>query len=156
MSLPLEAVERLFTRLTATYGAAFTRLYAGQDASAVKSAWAWELAGFASRQGMQSIAWALENLPEQAPNVIQFRNLCRQATAPEAPRLPQPPADPERVRAELARLQPLRDAARKGGVDHRAWARRIVAKHTEGLHVNRTTLHMAQGALAQLGTQVQV
>ncbi len=27
------------------------------------------------------VAWALENLPERCPNVIEFRNLCRQAPA---------------------------------------------------------------------------
>lgn len=148
MSLPLQAVDRLIDRLTVTYGTAFLATYAGQDTAAVKSAWAYELAGFASRDGLHAIAWALENLPERAPNVIQFRNLARQAPAAEAARLPEPAADPERLRAELAKLEPLRAAVKAGQfVDHKAWAHRIIARHDAGERVNRTALGMARSAL---------
>lgn len=148
MSLPLQAVDRLFDRLTVTYGTAFMATCAGQNTATVKTAWAHELAAFASRDGLRAIAWALENLPERAPNVIQFRNLARQAPAAETPRLPEPKPDPERLRAELARLQPLRDAVRAGQfVDHKAWAHRIIARHDAGERVNRTALGMARSAL---------
>lgn len=152
MSLPLEAVDRLFVRLTTTYGAGFTRLYAGQDVAAVKTAWAHELAGFGSKAGLMALAWALENLPEQAPNVIQFRNLARQAPAPEAPRLPEPQADPARLRAELARLQPLRDAAAGATTfNHRAWIGRVLARVDAGERVSPTVHRMALDAQAGRG-----
>ncbi len=146
MSLSIKAVDRIFVRLLATYGSEFTSRYAGVPEADLKTAWAHELAGFASN--LPSIAWALENLPERAPNVIQFRNLARQAPAAETPRLPEPKADPERLRAELAKLEPLRAAVRAGQfIDHRAWAHRLVGRHEAGERVNRTALGMARSAL---------
>lgn len=146
MSLPIKAVDRVFLRLLATYGTEFSGRYSGVQDGDLKSMWAHELAGFAS--DLPSIAWALENLPERCPNAIAFRNLCRQAPRAEVPQLPEPKADPERLRAELARLQPLREAiAATSPVDHKAWARRIVARAEAGERVNRTSLSMARSAL---------
>ena len=146
MSLPIKAVDRIFLRLLATYGTEFSGRYAGVQDGDLKSMWAHELAGFAS--DLPSIASALENLPERCPNAIAFRNLCRQAPRAEVPQLPEPKADPERLRAELARLQPLREAiVAASPVDHKAWARRIVARDEAGERVNRTSLSMARSAL---------
>lgn len=146
MSLPIKAVDRIFLRLLATYGTEFSGRYSGVQDGDLKSMWAHELAGFAS--DLPSIAWALENLPERCPNAIAFRNLCRQAPRAEVPQLPEPKADPERLRAELARLQPLREAiVATSPVDHKAWARRIVARAEAGERVNRASLSMARGAL---------
>lgn len=143
MSLPLQAVDRLFERLTATYGRQFLANYEGLDVAAVKTIWAHELGGFADK--LQLVAWALEHLPARAPNVIEFRAICRQAPAPEAPRLPEPKADPERVRAELAKLGNLTAKPAASGLD---WARRIVAKHQAGEPVSYLPLKMAREALA--------
>lgn len=146
MSLPIKAVDRIFLRLLATYGTEFSGRYSGVQDGDLKSMWAHELAGFAS--DLPSIAWALENLPERCPNAIAFRNLCRQAPRAEVPQLPEPKADPERLRAELARLQPLREAiVATSPVDHKAWARRIVARAEAGERVNRASLSMARSAL---------
>lgn len=146
MSLPTAAVDRLFARLAATYGAAWDRALGSAPLSDVKSAWAHELAGFATR--LTDVAWALENLPDFVPNVIQFRNLCRKAPAPELPRLPEPEASPERLRVELAKLADVRKAARAGGdADPRAWARRIVARAEAGQQVNSLPLRLAREAL---------
>lgn len=144
MSLPLQAVERLFERLTTTYGRNFLSMYEGLDASAVKTIWSHELSGFAAN--LQAIAWGLENLPERAPNAIEFRNLCRRAPTPEAPRLPEPKADPERVKAELAKLGHLRSIEPKG--DRRAWARAIVGRAQSGGRVTPTVLRIATECLA--------
>ena len=146
MSLPIKAVDRIFLRLLATYGTEFSGRYSGVQDGDLKSMWAHELAGFAS--DLPSIAWALENLPARCPNAIEFRNLCRQAPRAAVPQLPEPKADPERLRAELARLQPLREAiAATSPVDHKDWARRIVARDEAGERVNRTSLRMARSAL---------
>ncbi len=150
MSLPLQAVDRLFSRLTATYGRQFLDLYEGLDSNAIKTSWSHELAGFAQR--LPDVAWALENLPERAPNAIEFRNLCRKAPSVDTMQLPAPPADPGRIRAELAKLKPLIDAARAvGGNANLDWARRIVEKHEAGVKVNALPLKMAREALARRG-----
>jgi hypothetical protein len=59
MSLPLKAIDRLFERLTATYGRDFTGRFDGVDQNELKALWAHELAGFADKLSM--VAWALEN-----------------------------------------------------------------------------------------------
>lgn len=151
MSLPLQAVDRVIDRLTATYGQQFMRLYEGLDMNAVKTTWAHELSEFGrSRESMMRIAWALENLPDRAPNVIAFRSLCRAAPAPEAPALPMPKADPERMRAELAKLgQILKPVERTSPVDHKAWARVILSRHEAGEKILPCTLRFAREALRE-------
>lgn len=148
MSLPTKAIDRLFERLAATYGAAWDRSLGATPVCDVKTVWAHELAGYGDR--LADVAWALENLPERCPNVIEFRNLCRRAPAPEVPRLPEPKADPERVRAEFAKLADLRDsmaATAKSGVRNVEWAHRILARRDAGEKISPTVLAMAKGAL---------
>jgi len=149
MSLPTKAIDRLFERLAATYGAGWTRQWADVPMSDVKAAWAHELSTFA--QSLHRIAWALENLPPKCPNVIEFKHLCRQAPAPEAPRIPEPKADPERVKAELAKLGHVSSAARApvSHVDHRAWARIILARHEAGDKLSPISVRFAKEALRQ-------
>ena len=142
MTLPAKAVDRIFARLSATYGAEWDRSLGNAPLDDVKVAWSHELAGFAPR--LTDVAWGLENLPERCPNVIAFRNLCRQAPAAVVARVDAPKADPERVRAELAKLSTVRDGAR---ADSKDWARRILTRHGAGEPVNRTPLRMAQQAL---------
>ena len=148
MSLPMKAVDRLFERLAAIYGAAWLRQWDGIPINDVKAVWAHELSGFSGR--LEAIAWALENLPERCPNVIEFRNICRQAPAPEVPKLPEPNADPERVRAELAKLgykPPSERGASAVTVDHKVWAKRIIARHESGEKVRPISLRFAREAL---------
>ncbi len=145
MSLPANAIERLFQRLASTYGAAWTRQWADVPVQDVKTVWAYELSGFAGR--LEAVAWALENLPERCPNVIEFRNLCRRAPAPVSPQLPEPASDPERVAAELAKLASARSNASSARPDPKAWARRILSRHQSGEKVRTQTLRMAQQAL---------
>jgi hypothetical protein len=145
MSLPLKAIDRLFERLAATYGAQWTRLWADVPVTDVKTAWAHELAGYASN--LQALAWALENLPERCPNVIEFRNLCRRSPAPEVPRLPEAKADPERVQRELARLGDVRKQVLSSAVDHKAWAKALIARDAAGEKVRPYSLKLAQAAM---------
>lgn len=145
MSLPLQAVDRLFARLSATYGQQFGALYAGVEPGAVKTAWAHELAPWAGR--LDAIAWALENLPDRCPNVIQFRNLCRMAPLPPEQQLPAPKADPERVAAELAKLGDVKRGVQAGSTDSKAWARRLIGRHEAGEKLNATVLLFARQAL---------
>lgn len=125
MSLPLKAVERLFDRLTATYGNDFIVKFGGVDSAKLKSVWAHELAAFG--ESLHRIAWALENLPERCPNAIEFKKLCYAAPAPEALALPEPKADSARLAAELAKLAPLRQKLETPQrVDFKQWARVIL------------------------------
>lgn len=148
MSLPTKAVDRLFERLGVTYGAQWHRMWDGMPIADVKSSWAYELSSYAQPEKMAAIAWALENLPERCPNVIEFRNLCRSAPKPEAPPLPEPKADPERVRTELAKLRDPSKAAARAPTDGKAWARRLVARAEAGDKVPTATLRMAKEAVA--------
>jgi len=147
MSLPSHVVDRLFARLQATYGRDFTSKFEGVETNAVKSSWAHELAGFASQ--LESLAWALENLPERAVNVIEFRNLARRAPAPEVPRIAASPAGKERVQAELAKLAPVIKAAEGPRRDGKQWARDLVARIDAGHKVTRTVEKMARAAIAE-------
>lgn len=150
MSLPLQAVDRIFDRLSATYGRQFLNLYEGMDANAIKAVWAYELSGFGMR--LKDIAWALENLPERAPNAIEFKNLCRKAPQPEEKKLPEPEFNPERLRNELAKLIPAVQAARKAATnDGLAWARRIVGRYDGGDKVPPACLKLARDALSRNG-----
>lgn len=147
MSLPLAWIDRIWDKLTVTYGATFLARWRDFDAqalNAVKSDWMHELSGF--EKAPHAIAFALANLPERAPNIVEFRNLCRQAPAAEVPALPEPKADPARVAAELAKLGPFRErlAAAAPTDDFKAWAKRLVANPEM---TTPTTLRMAKDAL---------
>lgn len=146
MSLPTKAVDRLFERLAATYGRSWTMQWADVPMADVKAAWAHELAGYTDN--LAPIAWALENLPERTPNAIEFRNLCRRAPAPAAPRLPEPKADPERVRVELERLHGV--LLQPVATDGRAWARELLDRHMRGERVSLAALEAARGVMARI------
>lgn len=147
MSFPIVAIDRLFARLNATYGAAWDRALGSVPVADAKAAWAHELGGFAGR--LQDVAWALEHLPERCPNVIEFRNLCRLAPAAEVAQLPAPPANPERIRAELAKLGPMarQSLAVGGGAANRNWAKRILERVAAGERVGRYARESAQVAM---------
>lgn len=74
--LPDKFIDRIFSKLSLTYGARFMRQYDGLDPDLVKANWAHELAGFAATP--LAIKHALDHLPkDDPPNVLQFRDLCR-------------------------------------------------------------------------------
>lgn len=148
MSLPLPWVDRIFEKLTLVYGQAFLARWRDIDLNAVKSDWCHELAAMESSP--HRIAFALANLPDRPPTVIEFRHICRSAPAPEGPRLPEPKADPERLKAELAKLAPMLNAATSSrpSSDGCDWARRIV-NGVADTDVRRTptVMRMAREAL---------
>lgn len=150
MSLPLPWIDRIFEKLTVTYGASFLHRWRDVDIGDVKSDWAHELAGF--DRTPWAIAFALANLPESAPTVVTFRAICRQAPAPqEAPALPPPKADPARVAAELAKLAPMREVRPSSAMNRCGWARRIIARVEGGEKVAPLVERMAREALAANG-----
>jgi hypothetical protein len=150
MSLSNQAIDRLFTRFGATYGAQWDKSLGTAPLNDVKTLWAHELAPFAN--SLHRIAWALENLPARCPNVIEFKQLCRQAPAPDVPELPEPKADPERLKQELSKLGDLRaKLVTDTRVDHKAWAKRIMVRYRAAERINPTVLRFAREALKSEG-----
>ena len=144
MSLPSNWTDKIFAKLTLAYGRDFLGRWEGIDLNDVKTDWSHELSGFDSHP--EAIAYALANLPPKAPTVIEFRAIARRAPLPDVPRLEAPRADPERVAAELAKLAPIRSAARAiaGGKD---WAKVILARHASGERVRPVCLRFAREAM---------
>ena len=69
--------------------------------------------------------------------------------AAEVALLPAPPANPERIRAELAKLGPVarQSLAVGGGAANRTWAKRILERVAAGEHVGRYARESAQVAM---------
>jgi len=143
------AIDRLFERLALTYGSAWQNSFGAAPIMDVKSMWQHELGSFLqNKETMKRIVWALNNLPERVPNVIQFKNLCRMAPAPEVPMLPAPPADPARVAAELAKLAPIM-AERTERVDPKAWAKQLRFRNLAGERLSSIQIQMYKQALKE-------
>lgn len=146
MSLPTAWIDRIFDKLTLTYGQAFLRRWTDLDLNAVKSDWAHELSGF--EQHPKAIAWALQNLPvDTPPTVLQFKFLARRAPPDELPRLEAPRADPVRVAEELAKLAPiLAEPTKRASTD---WAWAILDRAEAGEILAAATLRMARDVAAR-------
>ena len=118
--LPSAWVERIFLRLSGIYGREFTSQFSHYVGDVdiglenAKQVWAEELAGFT--ENPDAIAYALETLPDRAPNAIKFRDACRRA--PEKPKVlienkltqAQMSANKQRVADMIASLKMLKDA----------------------------------------------
>jgi hypothetical protein len=140
-----QPIDRLFERLSMTYGISWDNSLGSAPLNEIKSHWMHELSGFLkSKESMMAISWALDHLPERPPNLVQFKNLCYQAPAVEKPQLPSPPADPERVKQELAKLTPFRMGP---GVDPKAWAHKILKDYADGVKRPVAVVQMARDAL---------
>ena len=92
MPLKQSWVDHLFAKLSVRYGAAFLRQWPDADPALVKADWAEVLDGLSR----ESLAYALRYLPNAPPNAMQFRDLCRRASAPDVQRLPAPTEPRER------------------------------------------------------------
>lgn len=142
MSLPTPWVEKIFLKLTLTFGRDFLDRWKGIDIDDVKADWAHELRGL--QQNPQAIAFGLEHcLGGRPPTVQEFKAVCIRRPD-SALALPEPPADPERVVAELAKLQQARALAL---VDHKAWARRLQTRHEAGAPINMNQVRCYTEAL---------
>lgn len=143
MTMPLPWVEKIFRKLTLVYGRDFLSRWEGQEINGVIDDWALELAGFANWP--EAIGWALNNLPaDRPPTVLQFRDICRRAPGKAMLALPEPPADPERLKAELAKLASVPVVQRQ---DPKAWAQRIMARHAHGDRLSTISVRFAREAI---------
>ena len=72
MSLPIEFVDHIFSKLTLIYGRDFSGRWEGMNIADVKADWAHELDGL--DKSPKRIAYALKNLPtSKPPTVLEFR-----------------------------------------------------------------------------------
>lgn len=144
MSLPTPWLDRIFDKLTLTYGQQFLRRWQDVDLNAVKSDWAHELSGF--QQHPRAIAWALQNLPvDHPPTVLEFRALARKAPAEDVPLIEVARASEATIKAEIEKMGAIRMAALQA--DRWAWARAIVDRNAATGKVTQTVLHIATEAL---------
>lgn len=138
--LPSDWVDYVFSRLTVRYGRAFLDRWNGIDLALVKADWAAELAGFT--HWTEAIDHALDHLPADGkpPTVNEFAAMCYRAPKPDRPALPEPKADPARIQAEVAKLQPARATYR----DPKSWADPIIADYRAGVrNLNPTRVKFA-------------
>jgi len=141
-----QPIDRLFERLSMSYGNAWDNSIGTAPLNEIKSFWMHELSGFMkSKESMMAISWALNHLPERPPNLVQFKNLCYQAPAFEKPQLPAPPADPARVSKELAKWASLRIDDKQA--DPKNWARKILSDYSAGIKRSQASIEMARNAL---------
>ena len=141
-------VEYVFKRLAATYGAAWDRSLGQAPIADVMTVWEYQLQQFTqSNSAKKMIMWALENLPDRCPNVIEFKTLCRSAPRVSVEALPAPKADPARVAAELAKLAPLRTAEKPIHIDHKEWAKTLADNHKHGYRLNANQIRCYRLAL---------
>lgn len=117
MSMQSGWIERIFTRMLARYGSAWINMWAGVDASAMIEDWERVLLGVPSHM----IIYGLDNLPDRPPNSTQFKAICVQHPERAPLAIEAPPADPERVAAELSKMFAMN---RKHG-DMKQWARAL-------------------------------
>lgn len=142
-TVPTTPIQRIFRRLAVTYGSAWDRYIGDIPPEDIIRLWEYELNGYLqSESGITTLTWALDNLPERCPNIIEFRALCRRVPANTFQILPEPPANPAVIAAALSKTNLTLE--NKGSVD---WARRIVSRFETGEKVNYQPLKMAYGAL---------
>jgi len=151
MSLPFKAVDRLFDRMISTYGAQWSRQWADVPINEIKTAWAHELAAYTTN--LNAIGWALENLPMKVPNLIEFKQLCKQAPRPEYKALEQPKADADVVDKELAKIAAEAFKApvdKLGNSDHKLWAKKLKERDKAGENITMIQKRFYQIALDEL------
>jgi hypothetical protein len=98
-----ELIKVIFKKCGLRYGRDFTGRWEGLDLNEVMDDWAHELKGITP----ESVAYALQNLPDKPPTVGDFRKVALNAPAKTVERLDPPRANPALVAAELAKARAL-------------------------------------------------
>lgn len=141
-----KTIDHLFDKMLAVYGAAWDRHMGSAQIADVKTVWGHEL----SRFTREDIVWALDNLPENCPNVIKFKNLCREAPRAEVLQLAPPAkANAEVIAASIAKQTGLAQAMTASRIDPKAWAPRIIRRLENGECISPTVVKMARECIAQ-------
>lgn len=142
MSLSTTVIDRLFSALFNIYGSQWLHQWKDNDLGEVKVLWSDQLGFFANN--LDSIAWALDHLPERVPNLVQFKRLCLDAplhSSVEAlawkPTSPIPPAIAEN----------LKKFGQEANKDPKAWAKRILKRVAIGEKPSNISVRFAKEAL---------
>lgn len=148
MAIPIQAIERLFERLQLAYGSEFSNKWGSLNPSEVKSHWAHELSQFSDN--LNAIGWALQNLPDRCPNLIEFKSLVKQAPRPTTIALDAPKASVDVVDREMAKIasqafKSPRDE--KGQIDHKQWAKKLMQRHKKGEQLGTLQVNAYKNAL---------
>jgi len=142
-ALPIAWVEKLFRKLTLTYGRDFLARWEGLDECDVIADWAEELAGFVNHP--EALAYALKHLPPgKPPTVIEFAAAANKCPPPVHVALPAPVADPVVVAEIVAKAKA---AAKPQVSDPKAWARAIMTRHQAGDRLSPVSVQFAKRAL---------
>jgi hypothetical protein len=146
-------VELVFGKLSLTYGHRFLSIWDGMPLAKVKADWAQQLAGVRDDR----ILWALQNLPERAPDAPTFRALCNRMPDPDRPLiLPNGPKRPAPAVAK-AFADAVKNAPAPTEPERVRWARSYIAKWTApGAHptfAEREALAVAQRIVARYDAQ---
>ena len=148
MALPTKAVERLFEKLQLTYGTEFTNKWGELNSMDLMTNWAFELAQFSDN--LNAIGWALQNLPDRCPNLIEFKNLCKQAPRPITVALDAPKAPVEVIDREISKMLAGLIKKPTDVGDHKRWARRLKERHEKGEHLSPYQINCYKTALDML------
>ena len=148
MALPIKAVERLFEKLQLTYGTEFTNKWGELNSMDLMTNWAFELAQFSDN--LNAIGWALQNLPDRCPNLIEFKNLCKQAPRPITVALDAPKAPVEVIDREISKMLAGLIKKPTDVGDHKRWARRLKERHEKGEHLSPYQINCYKTALDML------
>jgi len=118
-------VEKIFQKLTLTFGRDFTSRWEGIPLDEVKADWAHELRGF--QQNPQAIAYGIEHcISGKPPTVQEFKTVClRRQDAFVA--LPGPAINKELADTVIAKLK-----SPKHQNDMKDWARILKTRHEAG------------------------
>jgi hypothetical protein len=136
-SLPAEWIDRIFLRMQGVYGREFTAQFSVIDQTTgvdvglenAKQVWAEELATF--HDWPEAIGYALKNLPDRSPNIIRFRELCRQCgNRPQPVMLTHTVTKQEREQNKYSAKNALHELSKHFGSkkvdDKKDWARKLV------------------------------
>lgn len=143
MSLPMPWIDKIFQKLTLTFGRDFLDRWKGVPIEDVKADWAHELRGL--QQNPSAIAYGLEHcLAGKPPTVQEFKAACYRK--PDTTRLlPSPTVDPV-IAAKV--INGLR-AARTPEIGMKDWAHRLKARHVAGAKLHRYQMTCYQVALGE-------
>lgn len=146
-------VERIFSRLAASFGAAFGRQWDGTNLSEVKATWAEKLGGFTAPQISEALK-ACEEVKSDGraypPNLPEFIEFCRNAARRSGTVALLTPPTLSKEEAEAR----IREVSQKVGQlperNPRAWAHELRARYLAGDRLLPVQIGSASEALNEI------
>ncbi len=140
-ALPSQWIDRLFSRFSSMYGAAWLEKWRGVDPADVRRTWAEDLAGFDGETLRRALDPAKASC-QFPPSCPEFVAICRQFRSPPA-RVAYLAAPTSAMPQHIAeQLHQFVHGERK---DCRGWAKKILANPSAYPHISRTFAEDAMG-----------